>query len=245
MDKQKIFIERANLRYGNKYDYSKSLYKGSQTPLSIICPKHGSFYQDNGCHIVLGHGCPECGKEKAALLAKQRGSKVDNNIFIKKAEKVHGNKYNYDKVNYINSNTKVEIICPKHGSFYQRPNSHLSGNGCRKCHESKGERLIRIYLENKSISFKDEYKFKNCKNTFQLRFDFYLPDYNTCIEFDGMQHFKPTSHFGGEAYFKITQKNDQIKNKYCKDNNIKLIRISYKQMDNINEILSKELVSKA
>ena len=78
----------------------------------------------------------------------------------------------------------------------------------------------------------------------RLRFDFYLPEYNTCIEYDGRQHFTPVEVFGGEeGYFK-TKKRDGIKNKYCKDNNIGSLRIPYNQINNIEEILLKELINK-
>jgi len=94
-----------------------------------------------------------------------------------------------------------------------------------------------------TISSLKEYKFDNCKNKNPLPFDFYLPEHNICIEFDGEQHFKSISYFGGEKGFKNTQKNDLIKTSYCKENNIKLIRINYLEFKKIEEILNKNLVN--
>ena len=121
------FIKKARLVHGNKYDYSKVNYANNATKLCIICPKHGEFWQTPNGHLS-GQGCPKCGLENSR--EKQASTKEE---FIKKAREKHGDKYDYSKVEYINANTKVCIICPQHGEFWQRPNSHLSGHGCHKC----------------------------------------------------------------------------------------------------------------
>lgn len=105
--------------------------------------------------------------------------------------------------------------------------------GCRKI--SHGELYIMSLLNDNNIRFTHQHKFDDCKNKFQLPFDFYLPDYNICIEYDGKQHFEPVDLFGGEDGFAKRQKNDNIKNKYCLEHNITLIRIPY--------TLSKEEIS--
>lgn len=118
--------------------------------------------------------------------------------------------------------------------------SHLKQNcGCPICNESKGEKFIRLYLEKKDIKFIQEYKFEDCKHKRSLPFDFYISDYNLCIEFDGIQHFKEVKHFGKKS-FKDTQIRDEIKDNYCKENNINLIRIPYWELDNMEDILDKE-----
>ena len=121
------FIERAREVHGNKYDYSKVEYSNSITKVCIICPKHGEFWQRPQCHLQ-GDGCPKCKGEKNS----ERLLMITEE-FVEKAKKIHGNKYDYSKVNYINAITKVCIICPKHGEFWQKPYSHLSGHGCQKC----------------------------------------------------------------------------------------------------------------
>ena len=113
-------------------------------------------------------------------------------------------------------------------------NGHVSSCGCLAW-KSKGEDLIKRILELSNIGFISQFRFCKCKNKNPLIFDFYLPDYNCCIEYDGEQHFKPVDFFGGEKHFKIQQKNDKIKTEYCKENGIKLIRIPYTDYGKLNE----------
>jgi len=181
-------------------------------------------------HKINKSGCPICGGTIKSTTEK----------FIEKAKKVHGDKYDYSLVNYTNNRTKVEIICKEHGVFIQTPEKHiLKSRGCPTCKSSKGELQISNYLIKHKISFKPQHSFHNCKNILPLSFNFYIPEKNICIEFDGIQHFKPVKHFGGEDEFKLTQKRDKIKNKYCKDNNIKLLRIKYNE--NINKSLTTNI----
>ena len=94
---------------------------------------------------------------------------------------------------------------------------------------------------NYNISFNKQYVFNDCKNILVLHFDFYLPDYNCCVEYDGIQHFKPIKRFGGIVSFEENLIRDKIKNEYCKNNNIHLIRISYKE--NVNDKLNYEFTN--
>ena len=111
--------------------------------------------------------------------------------------------------------------------------------GCPICNDSKGEKEISMLLDKKNIIHIRQNKFEDCKNTQCLPFDFYLPEYDMCIEYDGRQHFEPVYDFGGLDQFEKTKRNDNIKNEYCKNNNIKLLRISYKE--NIINILNNIL----
>jgi hypothetical protein len=222
------FIKKANLVHGEKYDYSKVDYKHSKTNIIIICTKHGEFEQSPNLHLK-GNGCPNCGGTL----------KLSTNDFIKKSDVKHNNLYDYSKVNYVNSKTKVNIICKIHGEFAQQPDSHLSGIGCPICSSSKGELLVNNFLISNNVKFKPQHKFPECKYKRVLPFDFYLPDYNICVEFDGMQHYKSVKHFGGDKIFVEQQLKDKIKSDYCIKNNVKLIRI--KEKNKINEILKKEL----
>lgn len=126
-DTKDTFINKAIHIHGKLYDYSKVNYINSQTKTCIICPKHGEFWQKPNNHI-MGQGCPVCSQDK-----KKDNLKSTTESFIKKAEEIHGDKYEYSNVKYINSKTKVCIICHKHGEFWQTPNSHLNGQGCPKC----------------------------------------------------------------------------------------------------------------
>ena len=153
-------------------------------------------------------------------------------LFCEKSKEIHKNKYDYSLVEYINNKTKVKIICPIHGIFEQKPDAHLYC-GCKYCQESRGERKIRTILKKLKINYIMQKKFSDCKNKRELPFDFYLPDFNICIEYDGIQHFKSIEYFGGINGFEQTVNNDKIKTNYCKENNIQLIRIKYNE--NIEE----------
>ena len=117
------FLEDARKVHGNKYDYSKVEYKGYKEKICIICPKHGEFWQLPTPH-TQGEGCPHCERDRRSKTTEQ---------FIKEAREIHGDKYDYSKVKYINRNTPVTIICPIHGEFEQLPSNHLQGKGCSKC----------------------------------------------------------------------------------------------------------------
>ena len=125
--------------------------------------------------------------------------------------------------------SKVKIICKEHGEFEQEAGSHIrtKGSGCPNCNESKGEIKVKKFLEKKSIKFIRQKTFDECKNINLLPFDFYLPDFNICIEYDGEQHYKPIKHLGGNKYLKKQIFIDEIKNNFCIIKKIKLIRIKY------------------
>ena len=116
-------------------------------------------------------------------------------------------------------------MCPLHGIFNQVASNHLTGQGCPICKESKGEKEIREFLTTNNVKFNHQHKFKDCKNILPLPFDFYLPEHNTCIEFNGRQHYEPIDYFGGVNGFKSTQFRDKIKYDYCKNNKITLFII--------------------
>lgn len=228
------FIEKANITHKGKYNYSKVNYKKAIEPVIIICPKHGEFKQLPSIHLQ-GRGCPTCGYIKMATHNTLIQDKVINSF-----QGIHGNKYDYSKVKYINDKNKIIIICPEHGEFKQSPGDHKRGQGCPKCKESKGEKLIAKYLVENNIYHLSQHRFSDCKDKKSLPFDFYLPGYNMCIEFDGIQHYDKDKQFmrREDKYHYITE-HDSIKSKYCKEHNIKLLRISYNQIDEINEILNK------
>ena len=126
------FILKAREIHGDKYDYSKVEYKNNSTPVCIICPEHGEFWQTPKSHITLKYGCKQCGRK---ICAKKTSSTKKS--FIEKARKIHGDKYDYSKVEYVNAYTKICIICPEHGEFLQTPHDHLKGASCPKCGNTK------------------------------------------------------------------------------------------------------------
>jgi len=214
--------------HGDKYDYSNFVeYIGTDVHIDIKCYKHGLFKQTPHNHLN-GQGCPECFKE---IKNKEKRLGLEN--FIEMSNKVHKKIYNYDCVIYTTNKSKIKIICPNHGYFYQRPNNHLMGEGCPHCKISKGEKEIMSYLSTNNVIYIHEKIFDDCVYKNKLPFDFYLPEYNTCIEYDGIQHFESIDFFGGISVLKDTKKRDKIKNEYCENNNIKLLRIKY--TENVSE----------
>lgn len=205
------------------YDYSKTIFKNN-SKIKIICNIHGEFEQNIWDHYN-GAGCPTCAHKN-----------LNTDDIITNFNNVHNFRYDYSKTEYVSSDKKVIIICKKHGEFKQSPNHHSRGKGCPKCNNSKGELSIEKYLIDNNIKYITQKTFDDCVYKQKLRFDFYLPDIITCIEYDGEQHFR--SHIiWGEEKLKLTQIRDKIKTDYCKYNNINLIRIRYNE--NIEEKLNQ------
>lgn len=219
----KDFIERAKTKHGNRFDYSKFKYINTETKSIIICPEHKEFEQTPYGHLN-SNGCPMCaGKNKT------------NEIFIKEAELIHGNKYNYSLVDYIKSDKEIIIICSIHGIFNQIPNTHLQGTGCTLCSPNKriNEKIVKKFLNNNNIIFKNNFVIKlplNTKKNSKTFVDFYIPSLNLFIEYNGAQHYEPVK-FGGMTdktamqRFKRQKKRDKQLKQYCKDNNINFFEI--------------------
>ena len=215
---EEYFIECAKKIHNNKYDYSKVVYQYTHEKVCIICPEHGEFWQTPNHHL-RGVGCPKCSNNK----------KLTTEEFIEKAKLVHGNKYDYAKVEYINNHTKVLITCPKHGDFSQIPNSHLNGRGCPKCKMSKLERDIMMILNKNHIEYIHQYR--NLEILGKQSLDFYLPKFNIAIECQGEQHFKPIQYRSEQMMNGTTKEKRLLENKNrdtkkkekCKQNNIRLL----------------------
>jgi len=222
----KEFIEKSNKIHNNAYDYSLVDYKHSEKEVIIICKEHGEFKQIPYLHLK-GHKCKKCNGYDI----------LNTDDFIKKAKKIHNDKYDYSLVDYKNSEIKIKIICEKHGEFPQSPKNHIyNKQGCPICNINKNELLIKNNLDKNNIKYEHQKSFDGCEYVKPLRFDFYLPKYNTCIEFDGIQHYIPIEFFGGDNALKLQKIKDKIKTDYCINNNIKLIRIKYDE--NIEEKLN-------
>ena len=216
------FIEKAIVAHGEeKFDYSKVDYKHIHENVKIICNKHNlEFETSPGNFSRNSYNCPECYKEVNSEL------KFTTEEFIEKCKEIHKDLYDYSEVNYNGIFDKIIVSCKKHGKFTQEANAHKRGQGCPHCCTSKGELAVKSYLELNNIKFEQQKTFPNCIHKSALKFDFYLPDFNTCIEFQGRQHFEPVDYFGGEEIFKDLILRDEIKSDYCKNNYIELICLS-------------------
>jgi very-short-patch-repair endonuclease len=229
-----IFIERANKIHNYKYDYSRVIYINSRTKVEIICKVHGiSFFQAPGDHL-RGAGCARCSYDR---------KKSTTEKYIIKAEKVHSFIYNYSELVYIDSVTPVKIICKKCGNiFFQIPSNHLSGYGCPRCNFSHGELAVEEILKKHKVKYEVQKRFIECKSKNPLPFDFYIPEYNLLIEYDGEQHFKKISG-KWENDLKSVKIRDRIKNKFCKEHGYNLLRIPYYCKDELKEIVESALIA--
>lgn len=233
-------IDKFNKVHNSKYTYGNFIYKNAKEkniPVYCHCTdkdgnEHGLWYTNASNHLS-GYGCPKCKSEK---LSSTFSSSKDE--FIKKANIIHGNKYDYSKVNYVNNSTPVEIICSQHGPFKQIPHNHLQGKGCPKCVESKLEESVRQFLEDNSIEFKQYYHTHWLK---RQSLDFFLPKFNCAIECQGEQHYKE-GHFG--VPLENIQKLDNLKLSLCKANRVRLFYFASEKYDknvytNLSELLSQ------
>ena len=206
-------------------------YYNARTPIKYICP-NGHKNECSYDNWMKGNRCPECHK----------------NIWnIEKARK-YFIKYGYELLEkeYINSNTLMKVKCPKGHITHKTMTNFYVGHRCNLCNNHKSEKVIGDILNGLNIEFEREYRFKECKDVKPLPFDYYISSLNVCIEYDGEQHFKPIDFTGqGEEVaikrFKSQQKRDEIKTKFCKDNDIKLIRIPYWKFDDAENIIKQNL----
>ncbi len=227
------FIQTLKLKNSNILVLGQ--YVDAKTKIKCRCLIDGYEWETTPNNLLNGTGCPMCGRIKNI-----NSKKMTHEEFILKLNNINSNIIVIDK--YIASSYKIKVKCKQCDCIWETtPNNLLRNHGCPKCNESKGEKLISQILTNHLIDYIQQYKFEDCKNIKSLPFDFYLPNYNICIEYDGEQHFKPIKYFGGQKAFQSQQQKDEIKNKYCQDNKIKLIRISYRDYENIEKILNKEL----
>jgi very-short-patch-repair endonuclease len=144
---------------------------------------------------------------------------------------IHNSRYTYNKDTYVDTKSKIEIFCQIHGSFWQRVTRHLSGDGCPVCSESKGEKIIREYLQKIGYEFQMQVKFPTCILKKHLKFDFHIPSLNLLIEFNGIQHYPDELDDHSREFFKDapekTVARDIYKTKWCEENMINLLRIRY------------------
>jgi len=169
----KLFIKKAKEVYNDKYDYSKVNYINNTTDVIIICPEHGEFITTPNNFISKNRGCPYC-----------KFTVFDNQSFIEKMSQIHNNIYDYSKVDYVDIKTPVTIICPEHGEFELRPDSHRNGSGCKKCSNaiSNIEKDIVAFIKSFSINV-----LENCRTVLNGKeLDIYIPEYKLAIEFNGL-----------------------------------------------------------
>jgi hypothetical protein len=232
------FVDRAKRIHGDKYNYSQTVYTKLHGKIIVVCELHGIFTPTASNHTHLKSGCPSCEKiiKRGTRAAQQRSMTTEE--FIIKCIETHGDKYDYSKTIYTGRHKDCIVICKMHGEFNVRSNNHLTnGSRCPNCHISKGEEKIQNWLGMHNISYMAEYRFQDCRDKYPLPFDFYFPELNICLEYDGAQHdynvFK-TTHTAYEAY----KLHDITKTEYCKNKNIQLFRIHHTDFYRVESILA-------
>ena len=219
------FILKSQAVHGDKYNYSKVIYTNNREKIIVICQVHGEFYPAPG-NFLLGSGCPKC-----SIIEQHENQKKNVKDFINDSVKVHGDKYDYSKVVYNGGKNFVEIICKKHGDFHQTPNTHQRGSGCPSCNTSKGENLIKLILSNLEIEYLSQHTFEGLVDKRKLKCDFYLPNNNLVIEYNGRQHYEEVKSWGGQNGLSEVRRRDELKRVFFKSNNIRLLEIHYTEKD--------------
>ena len=251
--KLKDFISEAKVIHGQKYDYSEFVYKTTHTQGIIICsnPKHKKT-PITPAHHLSGQGCSECGEEARDRYRRSSGHNTES--WIAKAKELHGDRYDYSKADYKGYDCAITIICEEHGPFKLEPAyQHIETErrrGCGECSskESKHSVAIQMWLIKNNFDFIKEWSHPTCKDIKVLRFDYYLPKYNACIEYDGEQHFQlgPWGHNDEDKKNNFIQgrRRDAIKSLWCIENRMRLIRITSKtKLKKINKHLEKLIPS--
>lgn len=234
------FINEAKKIHMGRYDYSDAIFINQNTKLKIKCLEHGMFEQTPHHHIFQKQGCFKCGRKKSSEKHIKSPQYLEQ-----QARKIHFEDYQYNWDTYVGYLKIMDIECPKHGLFKQTIANHIQGQGCPTCRKSKGELKIRKWLIEHQIEFISQKKFNGCVNPntgYNLLFDFYIPSKNTCVEFDGEQHFRPCKRFGGESQFGKIKHLDYIKDEYCVENNINILRIPYTKIKTIDNLLETHLL---
>ena len=207
-------------------------YVNAKIAIKHKCKQRHIYKQIPCAHIGQRQGCPIC----------NGGVKLTSNQYYSLCKEKG---YDLPIEDYVNSTTKIKHKCNNGHIYVQQPNSHLQGRGCPICNESHGEKFIRNYLNNNNIKYIPQKKFHDLKDKTYLSYDFYLPDYNTLIEYQGQQHFQSVS-FNSKDYSDLDKQkcHDRIKQRFAKENGYKLLSPTYKTntQEKINKYLDRYLV---
>lgn len=239
------FMDKFN-SIGNSDVNILSDYTGWDNSITCSCKVCGNVWGTKASNLLKmsgGTGCPNFRNHPDYIPYNQKS----RDEFIGELRKVNPN----IKVigDYVNTHTPVICSCNKCGKQWSAtPSNLLRGTACPQCRKSKGETIISNILLKLDIQYEYQYTFDECKHIRTLPFDFYLPKYNICLEFDGAQHYKPVNFGGCSNYeadknFRLTQKRDHIKDQFCKSNDITLVRIPYYELENAETIIISKIIA--
>ena len=224
------YFEKVTKMHNGKYDYSEAKYVNSYTKIKIKCPEHGYFEQRPDTH--LKHGCLKCG------LARRR---MGRDEFMTEVKRLHPELVIDAGCEYTTQDKPAKLKCARHGYFHKiasdllrtRPDGKAMTGGCNKCAASYGEQRIMHLLSSWNILYVREYKIP--KSTY--RYDFYLPNLNILLEYDGEQHYRPVEMLGGTEGFVKRTRRDYVRDELAVIFNIPLIRIPYTKYDELETYL--------
>lgn len=229
-------IKRVNAKNNDVLLNPDDYMNCNEKNLRVQCGSCGSVFVTSLNSVKNGGGrCRDCANKSTNINSRitpdeieRRVNSVNGNILLNKSEAK-------------TPTSRLEIMCSCGNIFHTnlRNYEHHPTNRCRRCsrRESSGEFLVRNILLAYNISFDIEHKFSDCKDKGLLRFDFYLPDYNVCIEYDGQLHYEARVGRGGDKQLADRQRKDKIKDDYCKNNNIGLLRIPYYKSQNAEDMI--------
>lgn len=237
-------IAECNKVHNNTYTYALNLTENELITTNHIltceCIIHGIFTQTINKHLYQKTRCPACSTEIAAIKTRKTTEE-----FIAQATRLFGDTYSYKESLYEGAHKKLKIFCKIHGEFQMTPANHLLHlNGCPKCQASGPETVIMAILSEHNIPFKFQHSFDDCRSVKDhvLRFDFFLPQHNLIIEYDGIHHFVPIEYKNSKksaiTAFNDMIMNDNIKNKYAEQRGITMIRIPYHSNSNLVQYIT-------
>lgn len=211
-------------KYHGDIEYISAKYDGIDSIGEFYCKKHNITFKKKIYDAIHKNACQLCGKER-----QEKASINSKDEIINRCIKTHGDRYSYEQVGgeLIKLKEKIPITCKKHGVFWQTPSNHIKGEGCPKCRESFGERVIEKALKCKNILFVQQksFDFLNGKKGSRLSLDFYIPNKKIGIEFQGSQHFLPIGMFGYKDGLNERLERDWRKNKLCNEHGIEIYYI--------------------
>lgn len=237
--------KRLTISYEEIYNFINSIgyflhtpkedYTDTKSRIEVSCDK-GHRYSVRANSLRIGRRCKKCSDKEKGIKSRVPYEKMVEYV------NQDGYKLLTSKEEYNGTHSYCLFQCNRsHNPYRSKMSEFLQGSRCPTCRESKGEKKIRKILNECNVSFFQQHKFEDCRFKQVLSFDFYLSEYNLCIEYDGIQHYKIIEAFGGFNGFVETKIRDTIKNEYCKNNNIGILRIPYFKFDEIENILLNKL----
>jgi hypothetical protein len=230
---------KKNIESENENVLLSKRYKGVRGYYKIIC---GECKQKHKIQLQRWNNGQRCRESARLYIADCVRLKYDD-----VAQRIRDRGDELKSIEYVNCNSPLEIQCGKCKEIFVKTLvNYMNSNGCNKCFFiSKGEQRIIDFLNKWGIKYEIQKTFDGCKYKRLLKFDIYIESYKIriCIEFDGEQHFRAIDYFGGDIEFEKLKEKDKIKNEYCLNNNIKLLRIEYWNIENIEIILNTVLLN--